>query len=42
VDSVKDLLIPYISNLDSSKKIYDALTNLFAVKKCWTSDESEE
>jgi hypothetical protein len=32
VDSVKDHLIPYISNLDSSKKMYDALTNLFAVK----------
>jgi hypothetical protein len=32
VDSVKDHLIPYISNLDSSKKMYDALTNLFAVR----------
>jgi hypothetical protein len=31
VDSVKDLLIPYMSHLDSSKKIYDALTNLFSV-----------
>jgi hypothetical protein len=32
VDSVKDLLIPYISHLDSSKKMYDALTNLFSVR----------
>jgi len=32
VDSVKDHLIPYISNLDSSKNMYDALTNLFAVR----------
>jgi hypothetical protein len=31
VDSVKDHLIPYISHLDSSKKMYDALTNLFLV-----------
>jgi hypothetical protein len=31
VDSVKDHLIPYISHLDSSKKMYDALTNLFSV-----------
>jgi hypothetical protein len=32
VDSVKYHLIPYISHLDSSKKMYDALTNLFSVK----------
>jgi putative lipoic acid-binding regulatory protein len=32
VDSIKDHLIPYISHLDSSKKIYDALTNLFSVR----------
>ena len=32
VDSIKDYLIPYISHLDSSKKMYDALTNLFSVK----------
>jgi hypothetical protein len=32
VDSFKDHLIPYISNLDSSKKMYDSLTNIFAVK----------
>jgi hypothetical protein len=32
VDSVKDHLIPYISHLDSSKKMYDALTNLFSVR----------
>jgi hypothetical protein len=31
VDSIKDHLIPYISHLDSSKKMYDALTNLFSV-----------
>jgi putative lipoic acid-binding regulatory protein len=32
VDSAKDHLIPYISHLDSSKKIYDALTNLFSAR----------
>jgi hypothetical protein len=32
VDSVKDHLIPYISHLDSSKKMYDALNNLFLVR----------
>jgi hypothetical protein len=32
VDSVKDHLIPFISHLDSSKKMYDALTNLFSVR----------
>jgi hypothetical protein len=32
VDSVKDHLIPYISHLDSSKKMYDSLTNLFSVR----------
>jgi hypothetical protein len=32
VDSIKYHLIPYISHLDSSKKIYDALTNLFSVR----------
>jgi hypothetical protein len=32
VDSVKYHLIPYISHLDSSMKMYDALTNLFSVK----------
>ena len=32
VHYVKDHLIPYISHLDSSKKMYDALTNLFLVK----------
>jgi hypothetical protein len=31
VDSIKYHLIPYISHLDSSKKMYDALTNLFLV-----------
>jgi hypothetical protein len=31
VDSIKDHLIPYISHLDSSKKMYDAL-NLFLVR----------
>jgi hypothetical protein len=32
VDSIKDHLIPYISHLDSSKKMYDALTNVFSVR----------
>jgi putative lipoic acid-binding regulatory protein len=32
MDSIKDHLIPYISHLDSSKEMYDALTKLFSVK----------
>jgi hypothetical protein len=32
VDSIKDHLIPYISHLDSSKKMCDALTNLFSIR----------
>jgi putative lipoic acid-binding regulatory protein len=32
VDSIKYHLIPYISHLDSSKKMYDSLTNLFLVR----------
>jgi hypothetical protein len=32
VDSIKYHLIPYISHLDSFKKMYDALTNLFSVR----------
>jgi putative lipoic acid-binding regulatory protein len=32
VESIKDHLIPYISHLDSSKKMYNALTNLFSVR----------
>jgi hypothetical protein len=32
VDSIKYHLIPYISHLDSSKKMYDALTNLFSFR----------
>jgi hypothetical protein len=32
VDSIKDHLIPYISHLDSLKKMYDALMNLFSVR----------
>jgi hypothetical protein len=32
VDSIKYHLIPYISHLESSKKMYDALTNLFSVR----------
>jgi hypothetical protein len=32
VDSIKYHLIPYISHLDSSKKMYDAITNLFLVR----------
>jgi hypothetical protein len=30
VESIKDHLIPYISHLDSSNKLYYALTNLFS------------
>jgi hypothetical protein len=32
VESIKDHLIPYISHLDSLKKMYDALTNLFSIR----------
>jgi hypothetical protein len=32
VDSIKDHLIPYISHLNSYKKMYDAVTNLFSVR----------
>jgi hypothetical protein len=32
VDSIKDHLIPYISHLDSSNKMYDSLMNLFSVR----------
>ena len=32
VDPIKGHLIPYISHIDSSKKMYDALTNLFSVR----------
>jgi hypothetical protein len=32
LDSVKDHLIPYISHLDSSKKMFDALTNHFSIR----------
>jgi hypothetical protein len=32
VDSIKYHLIPYISHLDSSKKMYDAITNIFLVR----------
>jgi hypothetical protein len=32
VDSIKYHSIPYISHLDSSKKMYDSLTNLFSVR----------
>jgi hypothetical protein len=42
VESIKHHLIPYISHIDSSKKIYDALTNFFSDQKHWTSYESEE
>jgi uncharacterized protein YkvS len=31
VDSIKYHLIPYISHLDSSKNMYDSLTNLFSI-----------
>jgi hypothetical protein len=32
VDSVKDHWIPYIYHLDSSKNMYNPLTNLFSVR----------
>jgi hypothetical protein len=32
VESIKDHLIPYISHLDPSKKMYDVLTNLFSIR----------
>jgi hypothetical protein len=32
MDSVKHHLIPYTYHLDSSKKMYDALTNLFSIR----------
>jgi hypothetical protein len=32
VDSIKYHLIPYICHIDSSKKMYDALKNLFSVR----------
>jgi putative lipoic acid-binding regulatory protein len=32
VDYIKDHLIPYISHLNSSKNMYDSLTNLFSVR----------
>ena len=32
LDSIKHHLIPYISHLNSSKKMYDALTKLFSVR----------
>jgi hypothetical protein len=32
VESIKDHLIPYISHLDSSNKMYDSLTNRFLVR----------
>jgi hypothetical protein len=32
VESIKDHSIPYISHIDSSNKMYDALTNLFSVR----------
>jgi hypothetical protein len=32
VDFIKYHLIPYISHIDSSKKMYNALTNLFSVR----------
>jgi hypothetical protein len=32
VESIKYHLIPYISHIDSSKKMYNALTNLFSIR----------
>lgn len=31
VDSIRDYLIPYVSKLENSKAMYDALTNLFTI-----------
>ena len=32
VDVVKDSLIPYISNIDSTQDMYEALSKLFTIK----------
>ena len=32
VDSIKDHLTPYISHVESSKNMYDSLTNLFSIR----------
>lgn len=32
VDGIKDNLIPYISNIDSSQEMYEALSKLFTIK----------
>jgi NurA-like 5'-3' nuclease len=32
LESIKDHLMPYISHIHSSNKMYDALTNLFSIK----------
>jgi putative lipoic acid-binding regulatory protein len=32
VEFVKDHLVPYIYHIDSSKKMYNSLTNLFSVR----------
>jgi hypothetical protein len=42
VESIKDYLIPYISHLDSSKKMYDALNRSLLSNKHWTNNESKE
>jgi hypothetical protein len=41
VDSVKYHLIPYISHLDSSKNMYNALTNHFLVRNIGQSLKNE-
>jgi hypothetical protein len=42
VDSIKDHLIPYISHLASSKKMYDALTKPLLSHKHWIGNESKQ
>ena len=32
VDGIKDILIPYISNIDSAQEMYEALSKLFTIK----------
>jgi len=32
VDGIKDNLIPYISNVDSTQEMYEALSKLFTIK----------
>lgn len=32
VDSIRDHLIPYVAKCDTSKKMYDALTNIYTIR----------